>query len=36
MLSIRTRGKNRIFYIRGTVALGNKRIDAKEFQFSNV
>lgn len=31
MLSIRTRGKNRIYYIRGSVSLGNKRIDVKEF-----
>ena len=31
MLSIRTRGKNGIHYIRGTVALGDKRIKVKEF-----
>lgn len=31
MLSIRRRGKNGIFYIRGSVALGDKRIDVKEF-----
>lgn len=31
MLSIRTRGKNGIYYIRGSVALGDKRLDVKEF-----
>jgi len=31
MLSIRTRGKNGIHYIRGTVSLGDKRIQVKEF-----
>lgn len=31
MLSIRSRGKNGIYYIRGSVALGDKRIDVKEF-----
>jgi integrase len=31
MLSIRPRGKNGHFYIRGYVALGDKRIDVKEF-----
>jgi len=31
MLSIRTRGKNGIYYIRGTVTLGDKHIDVKEF-----
>ncbi|AEG50327.1 integrase family protein [Sphingobium chlorophenolicum L-1] len=31
MLSLRTRGKNAIYYIRGTVSLGEKRIDVKEF-----
>ena len=31
MLSIRTRGKNGIYYIRGSVALGDRRIDVKEF-----
>lgn len=31
MLSIRRRGKNGIYYIRGSVALGDKRIDVKEF-----
>lgn len=31
MLSIRTRGKNCIHYIRGTVSLGDKRIQVKEF-----
>ena len=31
MLSIRRRGKNGNFYIRGSVALGDKRIDVKEF-----
>lgn len=31
MLTLRRRGKNGIFYIRGSVALGDKRIDVKEF-----
>ncbi|KXU29269.1 hypothetical protein A0J57_24325 [Sphingobium sp. 22B] len=31
MLSFRIRGKNGIYYIRGTVALGHKRIAVKEF-----
>ena len=31
MLSVRRRGKNGIYYIRGSVALGDKRIDVKEF-----
>src|ERR1043166_2410223 len=31
MLSMRTRGKNGIHYIRGTVSLGDKRINVKEF-----
>lgn len=31
MLSLRPRGKNGIFYIRGSVALGDKRIEVKEF-----
>ncbi|WP_375393255.1 tyrosine-type recombinase/integrase, partial [uncultured Sphingomonas sp.] len=31
MLSIRTRGKNGIYYIRGSVALGDKKLDVKEF-----
>lgn len=31
MLSMRCRGKNGIYYIRGSVALGDKRIDVKEF-----
>jgi integrase len=31
MLSIRTRGKNGIYYIRGSVSLGDKRLDVKEF-----
>ena len=31
MLSIRTRGKNGIYYIRGTVTLGDKHIEVKEF-----
>lgn len=31
MLSIRRRGKNGIYYIRGSVALGDKRIKVKEF-----
>lgn len=31
MLTIRPRGKNGIFYIRGQVSLGDKRIDVKEF-----
>src|SRR5687767_5930797 len=30
MLTIRQRGKNKIFYIRGSVSLGNKRIDVPE------
>lgn len=31
MLSIRTRGKNGIYYIRCSVSLGDKHIDVKEF-----
>lgn len=31
MLSLRTRGKNGNYYIRGSVALGAKKIDVKEF-----
>ncbi|GLI97062.1 site-specific integrase [Sphingobium sp. BS19] len=31
MLTIRRRGKNGNFYIRGSVALGDKRIEVKEF-----
>ena len=31
MLSIRTRGKNGIYYIRGIVTLGDKRIIVKDF-----
>ncbi|WP_150295315.1 tyrosine-type recombinase/integrase [Sphingobium estronivorans] len=31
MLSVRRRGKNGIYYIRGSVALGDRRIDVKEF-----
>jgi len=31
MLSIRTRGKNGIHYVRGSVAFGDKRIHVKEF-----
>jgi integrase len=31
MLTFRPRGKNGIFYIRGQVSLGDKRIDVKEF-----
>lgn len=31
MLTMRRRGKNGIFYIRGSVALGDKRVDIKEF-----
>lgn len=31
MLTYRPRGKNGIFYIRGQVSLGDKRIDVKEF-----
>ena len=31
MLSIRTRGKNGIYYIRGVVTLGDKQIEVKEF-----
>lgn len=31
MLSIRSRGKNGNYYIRGSVALGDRRIDVKEF-----
>jgi len=31
MLSMRTRGKNALYYIRGTVSLGDKRIRVKEF-----
>jgi len=31
MLTIRCRGKNRIFYIRGSVTLGKKSIVVKEF-----
>ncbi len=31
MLSIRSRGKNGIYYIRGSVTLGDKRLDVKEF-----
>lgn len=31
MLSIRTRGKNGVYYIRGTVTLGDKHIEVKEF-----
>ena len=31
MLTLRTRGKNGIWYIRGTVALGDKQIVVKEF-----
>jgi integrase len=31
MLTMRQRGKARIFYIRGSVTLGSKRIDVKEF-----
>ena len=31
MLSMRTRGKNCIFYIRGSVSLGANRIDVREF-----
>jgi integrase len=31
MLSIRSRGKKGILYIRGTVSLGDKRIEIKEF-----
>lgn len=31
MLTLRTRGKNGNWYIRGTVSLGDKQIDVKEF-----
>ena len=31
MLTMRQRGKARIYYIRGSVSLGSKRIDVKEF-----
>lgn len=31
MLSLRTRGKNGIYHIRGSVALGDKKLDVKEF-----
>jgi hypothetical protein len=31
MLSMRARGKNRIYYIRGTVSLGDRQIVVKEF-----
>ncbi len=31
MLTMRRRGKNGIYYFRGSVALGTKRIDVKEF-----
>lgn len=31
MLSIRTRGKNGIYYIRGSVSLGDQKLDVKEF-----
>lgn len=31
MLSLRTRGKNGIYYIRGSVALGDKKVDVQEF-----
>jgi len=31
MLTMRQRGKARNFYIRGSVSLGSKRIDVKEF-----
>ncbi len=31
MLSMRKRGKAQIYYIRGTVTLGERRIDVQEF-----